>query len=359
MDAGAVEAAGRPLTREPPFFIVGSGRSGTTLLQNMLSAHSRLAVTPESHFCARSERISGVAITEDLPDFDSWREGYAGTNHFASLGIPAERWREALERTEERSFRAGLAAIFEIFAQETGKPRIGEKTPGHSYYARWLLEAFPGSRVIALQRDARAVTASMIKTPWRKPWVDPRVSLINRITRLHAVAVDARGWADVNGRVLPDLKRDSRVMIVRYETLVREPETTLCAICDFLGERFEPEMLGTRDTGLRVTPSQLGWNSDWSSWMVEHQSRASSPASDASLEKWREGLSRTEVALIEALAGEAMHRCGYMNFASSRSGRWRARALTAIIERLHRFERRARGRVQRLRHRVEVPILTE
>lgn len=33
-----------------PIFIVGPGRSGTTLVRSLLSAHSRIAVTPETHF---------------------------------------------------------------------------------------------------------------------------------------------------------------------------------------------------------------------------------------------------------------------------------------------------------------------
>jgi hypothetical protein len=36
-----------------PFFIVGSERSGTTMLRLMLNRHSRLCVPPESHFITR------------------------------------------------------------------------------------------------------------------------------------------------------------------------------------------------------------------------------------------------------------------------------------------------------------------
>ena len=33
-----------------PIFIVGVGRSGTSLLQAMLNAHSKITFTPETHF---------------------------------------------------------------------------------------------------------------------------------------------------------------------------------------------------------------------------------------------------------------------------------------------------------------------
>ncbi|NEQ53441.1 MAG: sulfotransferase, partial [Leptolyngbya sp. SIO3F4] len=37
---------------ERPIFIVGMPRSGTTLLTTILSAHPRIAISPESHFLA-------------------------------------------------------------------------------------------------------------------------------------------------------------------------------------------------------------------------------------------------------------------------------------------------------------------
>ena len=45
-------ATPQAILSEPPVFIVGAGRSGTTLLRTLLSAHPRLAVTPETHFMA-------------------------------------------------------------------------------------------------------------------------------------------------------------------------------------------------------------------------------------------------------------------------------------------------------------------
>jgi hypothetical protein len=39
--------------RSDPFFIVGCGRSGTTILRLMFNAHPDVAIPPESHFIAR------------------------------------------------------------------------------------------------------------------------------------------------------------------------------------------------------------------------------------------------------------------------------------------------------------------
>ena len=48
----------RPTTKisPPPFFIVGSGRSGNTLLRAVLTGHSKVAIPPESYVLAKTIR---------------------------------------------------------------------------------------------------------------------------------------------------------------------------------------------------------------------------------------------------------------------------------------------------------------
>ena len=46
-----------------PVFIVGPGRSGTTLLRSLLSAHSRITVTPETHVLARVRQCTTPLCT--------------------------------------------------------------------------------------------------------------------------------------------------------------------------------------------------------------------------------------------------------------------------------------------------------
>ncbi len=55
----------------PPFFIVGCGRSGTTLLRAMLNSHSQLAVPLESLFIVdyleASDDVSAATLRRMLP----------------------------------------------------------------------------------------------------------------------------------------------------------------------------------------------------------------------------------------------------------------------------------------------------
>ena len=321
--------------QEPPFFIVGSGRSGTTLMRSLLSSHSRLSVAPETHFLKSCIRLGGGHLERPPADFGAFWRAYCKTPRFASLGVTPQ----ACEAYLPADFAAGGAipfadvfrAMLRAFLDRSGKPRVGEKTPSHLHHADWLFRHFPEARIIAMRRDPRAMIASLLDTPWRKGEDDLWRPALVRGTRLHAVARDARRWAWVNGELLPRLERDGRVVAIRYEDLVCEPEATLRIATSHLGEHFEPAMLDTRaDRG--VDPRAAGMNADWAPWLRQHEASARRPVETGSLDKWRERLSAAEIAVIEAYAGEAMQRLGYGPLESGSLERHRARALSAAAE---------------------------
>lgn len=340
---------------EPPFFIVGSGRSGTTLLQSILLAHPRLAVTPETHFCKNATQLAGVPLDEAPPDFDAYWQAYCATPRFASLQVDAGRCRELIEVQGVKSFATVLTALLAAYLEKAGKRRVGEKTPGHLHHAEWLLRVFPDARIVAMQRDPRAMIASLLGTPWRRMEPDLDRSTVARCTRLHAVARDARRWADVNGRILPRLARDPRVMRLRYEDLVHDPRGAVERVCGFLGERFEPEMLARRGAAAAFDPVAAGWKGDWARWTVRHHASARAPISTASLEKWRGQLSWREVAVIESLTGDAMTTLGYDTETTPAERRRATRAAGAadVVDRIERRMRRAV--VDRVRRRSTAP----
>ena len=51
-------APGGPAAGNSAPFIVGAGRSGTTLLRMMLAVHPELAIPPETHFLRSIEKCS-------------------------------------------------------------------------------------------------------------------------------------------------------------------------------------------------------------------------------------------------------------------------------------------------------------
>ena len=222
------QAPAGPARLDAPIFVVGAGRSGTTLLQRLLSAHSRIAIAPETHWLRQAEHRTGRPAAEEPADPEAAFAGYAANLRFRDLGIDQARWRALAEATPGPRLRAGFAALLAAYAERAGKPRVGEKTPGHVFWAQLLLEWFPDARLVVIMRDPRAQAASMMETPWglpalaaagpataartrTRPTGGTRPSSSNPdltvVPPADASKESGRGWQSWNRRVLADITR--------------------------------------------------------------------------------------------------------------------------------------------------------
>ena len=102
-----------------PFFIIGTGRCGTTLLQRMLMGHPHIDIPPETHFFSRFDPLRIVnadPVPEDMTT--SYIERCAGHPWFKALEIEKRpEIRAELERNlrhnsdERRAFQIAALAV--------------------------------------------------------------------------------------------------------------------------------------------------------------------------------------------------------------------------------------------------------
>ncbi len=192
---------------EPPIFIVGTMRSGTTLVRLILDTHQRLAIANESGF------MRAVAAAKAIPD------QHEGDGWYRRFGVSDDDMNERL-----RSFYDG---IFTSWAQSQGKARWGDKTPFHVSHIPLINEVFPEAAIVGVVRHPGAVVASQLR-------------------RGRDFATSLRSWRAQNVRLLKAAAHRRvrpRLAVVRYEDLVTEPEPTLRELLAFLGEEWSPELL--------------------------------------------------------------------------------------------------------------------
>ena len=275
-------------------------------MAGLLSAHPRIAVTPETHFIKRAEKIG--RLSGSPPNYAKFWNDLTTWSRFLDLGIDPERCHELIVSRGDLRFRAIFQSLLDLYGQKHGKSRVGEKTPGHWRYIDTLLSWYPSSKIIFMQRDPRAVAASQLKTPWVK--ISPR-SLSGGIfyqTRSSQIGWLARFWAECHHQVAPQWIDDPRVLLVTYEQLVNDSESTLRHVCDFVDEDFDPSMLNRKPIAESAIPpgSEEAGNALWKQWLHDHHDKANQPVSQASLEKWKNELSESEVALIEGICSQGM-----------------------------------------------------
>ena len=309
-----------------PFFILGAGRSGTSLLSRMLNQHPNLAVPPESHL---------------------YNTFYPWLGYYGSLAVPQNRatlvadivasgplrdWSprlradEVLRHIDGDSFGAVVDGVMRAWAAKQGKGRWGEKTPGHAHYWGPISADFEGVPVIHVVRDGRDVAMSMIEARF-----GPK-----------SIYSCAMGWREYLHKIEDVRSRWPRQLFfeVAYEDLLDNTKRVLKEVCDFLGERYAPEMLGYyHDTSPYPTD-------------VRNRENLSKPVIVENKQKWRSRMSRDEVRVFEAVAGDALVRYGYARAIDdpvmSKGEMWFRRYLEAPYRRsIARFKDR-KGQKERL-----------
>jgi hypothetical protein len=270
-----------------PFFVLGAARSGTTMLRLMLNRHSRLAIPFESHFL----RQIFAEFPSDRPleahEADRMADLVIGEKNFRTWHLDATRVRQELVRLAPSPLAVLVDALFHMEIAESGKPRWGDKTP--LYYVCWrrLMGLFPGSKLVHIVRDGRDVSRSLEKVGWHGPTGYHRACYWQqRVEMAHAAARELG---------------PERNLIIRYEDLVLETRATLGAVCDFLGETFEPKMLDFFEDASEHL-------SDIDGNVHGKLERAPRPED---VGRWRREMSLVRQLQFEAVAGNSLRAMSY------------------------------------------------
>lgn len=181
-----------------------------------------------------------------------------------------------------------------------GRPRWTEKTPLNIRHLDWIMARWPDARMVHVVRDGRDVVCSMREHPDRR-WADGRwVKELNP----RPVEEYARRWvADTAAGMR--WRGDPRYLEVRYEDLVRAPETTLAAVLAFLGEPYDPSLLAVDGpaSGSPVTsaaPASPGGRPD-----------AAGAITTVSMGRWQRDLVGMDREAVKAIAGGRLVELGY------------------------------------------------
>ncbi|WP_406816598.1 sulfotransferase family protein [Mycobacterium sp. M23085] len=255
---------------EPPIFIIGHWRTGTTLLHELLVLDERYigptgfeCVAPQ-HFLLteRLAPLAGFMVSKHRPmdNMDSslyhpqedefvWiMQGQPSP--YLTLAFPNrppehERYLD-LEQLSPRELEAWKRLLFQFVQRLFFRHRktVVLKNPNHSFRIKVLLEIFPEAKFIHIVRDPYVVYPSSIHLLKSLS----RVHSLQRPTfegldeRVFATYVDLYRKVD-EGRKLVD---PARFYELRYEDLVADPEGQLLRLYEHLGlgrfEQYRPRL---------------------------------------------------------------------------------------------------------------------
>lgn len=232
-------------------FLVGCPRSGTTLLQTMLSAHPLIKSFPETHFFDRLLKLEGrTSLSEPPKGVYRQRTQALIADLRTALGWVqpnnVERaWQILRAMPELNDFdmpidSSRLSEQVEVFvsaldtlALHSGASIWIEKTPDHLHFADLISKHISDVKFIHIIRNGPDTVASLYDAAQKYPAVWSDVSTAeNAVKRWNASIV-----ASLQFRGYPHHH------FVLYEKLVKEPESTLRKICEFLGCDYDHRMV--------------------------------------------------------------------------------------------------------------------
>jgi hypothetical protein len=263
---------------EPPIFIGGAGRSGTTLLRVMLDSHSRIACGPELKVLPTL-----AYLWEDL------RTKWSGMLAESAVGAP----------DVDRGMRDLMSQLLEPLRLRAGKPRRAEKSPNNVFIFPHLHALFPDAAFVHMLRDGRDVVASLLGMDWRT--ADGTPLDYTRDARLAA-----RYWSQAvrAGRGFAARTPSARYCEVRYEQLVEAPETSMRQVLAALGEPWEPAVLDFHGVSRSLADESSA-------------AAVTRPLNNPRTGRWEQDLSAADQVAVHEEVGTLLIELGY-----ARDGAW-------------------------------------
>ena len=193
-----------------PIFIVGMPRSGTTLLEHMLGAHTQVADAGELHDFTRQLRY--MANLQGPPQLDLALAKKSEGIDFAELG------RRYLDHTRWRT---------------QDKPYFTDKMPANFLNVGYIARALPHAKFIHVMRDPMDTCFSNLKEHF--------AGFYGHTYDQNEMADYYKGYRQLMAhwrRLYPD-----RILDVRYGELTVDTKNVMTEVLEFLGLPFEDAVL--------------------------------------------------------------------------------------------------------------------
>ncbi len=282
-----------PTAGNPYVFIVGTPRSGTTLLKRLVDAHPSIAITRETHWIPRYYRRR-IAVTDTGMVKPGIIEELFAEKRFAHLRMRREKIEALLSDGREMSYADFVSRIFDLYAQREQKTFVGDKTPPYVRHISLLHELWPSARFVHLIRDGRDVCLSMLT--WR---MADRAAGRRAGWQEDPVTTTALWWEwlvrlgrEAGRKLGAELYRE-----VSYEKLVADPGGQCEELCDFLDLPFDSSMLRFHEGRSQAEPG-LSANR---AWLPPTQG----------LRNWRTQMPVEDIERFEAAAGDLLDELAY------------------------------------------------
>jgi len=277
-----------------PVFVLGCGRSGTTLLYHMLLSAGNFAVyrTESNAINLLEPRFGDLSVKGNKERLmDAW----LASKLYEVSGLDAKsiRAKVVAECGNGGDF---LRIIMTEMARQQSVERWADCTPEHLLHLKRIKETIPDALIIHIIRDGRDVALSTAKLGYiRRMWWDRTPNAM--VSGLYWEWMVRKGRED--GR-----KLGQDYIEVRFEQLISDPRATLATLSGFVEQELDYDHMLSVGIGSVSEPNTS----------FKDASSGFNP-----MGRWRNGFTAEDLATFEALVGNSLQEFGYELGTTNRS----------------------------------------
>jgi len=269
----------------PIIFIVGIGRSGTTLLQELLDSHTQIAAPPECDFVAYLYPKFGKIKSYSEQDI------YKFIDALFSQPI-IQTWLLNKEELTAKLIAAKHLLNYQVLCKmvfyQTRRDKsniilFSDKFPEYSLFTKKLLKIFPEAKFVHIIRDPRDNANSRIKSlPYKNTFFN------------------AWNWLGFNTSIEKvKYKYPAKFFTIKYEAMVQNVEETLKSLCTFLQVPYEDGMRHNKF----AAKLNLYSNTNMYDVFKKIHHNMLQPVNTGNIGKWKIELSKRDQIIVEKITG--------------------------------------------------------
>jgi len=284
---------------QDPIFVVGYPRSGTTLVQALLTTQRNVYSLPETHFFNVINRKAVRADEQGFIEADCLERVFSLIREKIDMRFSRAEQRHITKLARKKKLLPKM--LFEIIVWhcicedikqgDTGSFRWVEKTPNHAYFLETILSFYPQAFFVNIVRHpVPAVYSRKVNFPFNK---DKPLDWLAKLWRRSIEETETFAQ-----------QHPGKMISLKYEDLTADVEAWFSKVCDFINLKSDMALIGSHSAAAdRVTlESEV--------WKKKDHYRDISNTNDT----YRQVVPPQDAAFIEDLLKDKLEQYGYTPF---------------------------------------------
>jgi hypothetical protein len=288
------------MNKQKIIFIVGSSRSGTTMMSRVLNNNKSVFSFKELHFFSQLFANRKSDVLDYASSINVLSQLFSRQRDSIFNNIIDDELKSLSSSLLLKELSYSYFDIFEIFlihiTKKNNKIIACTQTPNNLFYIKEILQEYPQAKVVNMVRDNRDVLLSQ-KNKWKRKFLGakkiPLLESIRSFFNYHPFTTSFLWKSSL--KLTDEFKDHPRLKIIRFEDFLTSPENQCKDMCDFLSIEFNDCMLAVPNIGSSTEYDKSKLSID-----------------STKVFKWRKGgLNNAEIFITQFLSNTYMKKYGY------------------------------------------------